>query len=436
MRIRSQAFIVGFVVLLASASAWLGTTSLIARQTTLDSTLYSGLRWRMLGPFRGGRVDAVSGVPAGRTSSTSARSTAACGRRSTPAACGRRSSTRSRSRRSARSPSRRRSPDTVYVGSGESTLRDSTGYGNGMYKSTDAGKTWTHIGLDDTQHIGKIAVDPKNPNIVFVAAIGHLYDAHPERGVFRSQDGGKTWTESAVQGRQRRRRRRRDRSDELAGRLRRRCGIRAGRPGTPTSRRTDRAAASSSRRTAARPGSSSTNGLPASVHRPKRASPSRRAIRGASTPSSMTSCLRAHRRARRVRARRRAAAAAPVAARRPQAAPGDAAPRRRRAASTAPTTPARRGRRCPATRRSGAAAGTSSKIAVDPKNADIVYVPNVAVIAIEGRRQDVGAAARIAGRRRLPPGVGLARRPEHDDRRERSGRDHHAQRARPTIRAT
>ena len=85
------------------------------------------------------------------------------------------------------------SPDTIYVGSGESTLRDSVGYGNGMYKSTDAGRTWTHIGLDDTQHIGKVAVDPRNPNIVFVAAIGHLYDAHPARGVFRSQDGGRTW---------------------------------------------------------------------------------------------------------------------------------------------------------------------------------------------------------------------------------------------------
>src|SRR5262249_31537538 len=85
------------------------------------------------------------------------------------------------------------SPDTVYVGSGESTLRDSTGYGNGMYKSTDAGKTWTHIGLETTQHIARVAVDPKNANIVFVAAIGHLYDAHPDRGVFKTIDGGKTW---------------------------------------------------------------------------------------------------------------------------------------------------------------------------------------------------------------------------------------------------
>src|SRR6478735_8249449 len=62
-----------------------------------------------------------------------------------------------------------------------------------MYKSIDAGKTWTHVGLDNTQHIGRVAIDPKNANVVFVAAIGHLYEANPDRGVFRTRDGGKTW---------------------------------------------------------------------------------------------------------------------------------------------------------------------------------------------------------------------------------------------------
>src|SRR5512141_1019196 len=85
-------------------------------------------------------------------------------------------------------------PDVVYAGSGESTLRDSAGYGNGVYKSMNGGKDWTHIGLDETHHIGKIAVDPRNPNILFVAAIGHLYAANKERGVFRSTDAGRTWT--------------------------------------------------------------------------------------------------------------------------------------------------------------------------------------------------------------------------------------------------
>jgi photosystem II stability/assembly factor-like uncharacterized protein len=164
-----------------------------ARQA-YDASLYSGLRWRMLGPFRGGRVDAVSGVP-GRPNEFYFGSvnggvwkTIDAGRVWTPifdsqpiASIG----------AVAVAPS---APDTIYVGSGESTLRDSVGYGNGMYKSIDAGKTWTRIGLEDTQHIGKIAVDPRNPDILFVAAIGHLYEAHPARGVYRSRDGGKSWT--------------------------------------------------------------------------------------------------------------------------------------------------------------------------------------------------------------------------------------------------
>jgi photosystem II stability/assembly factor-like uncharacterized protein len=81
----------------------------------------------------------------------------------------------------------------VYVGTGESDIRSQHSYGIGMYKSTDAGKTWTHIGLEDTQHIGKVVVDPANPNRVYVAALGHVYDPNPERGVYRSTDGGATW---------------------------------------------------------------------------------------------------------------------------------------------------------------------------------------------------------------------------------------------------
>jgi len=152
-----------------------------------------GLDWRMLGPFRGGRVDAACGVP-GRPDeyyfghvNGGVWKTIDAGRTWSPifddqpvASIG----------ALAVAPS---APDVIYVGTGESTLRDSVGFGNGVYKSTDAGRTWTHLGLDATQHIGKIAVDPKNPDVVFVAAIGHLYAANPERGVFRSRDGGRTW---------------------------------------------------------------------------------------------------------------------------------------------------------------------------------------------------------------------------------------------------
>src|SRR5437899_255454 len=166
---------------------------LAAQQPTFDPGLYAGLRWRMLGPFRGGRVDAVSGVP-GRPHEFCFGSvnggvwkTIDAGRTWTPifdaqpiASIGALAVSSS-------------NPDTIYVGSGESTLRDSVGYGNGMYKSIDGGRTWTHVGLEDTHHIGRVAVDPKNANIVFVAVIGHFYAAHPARGVYRSRDGGATW---------------------------------------------------------------------------------------------------------------------------------------------------------------------------------------------------------------------------------------------------
>jgi photosystem II stability/assembly factor-like uncharacterized protein len=155
--------------------------------------LASDLRWRMLGPFRAGRVDAVAGV-VGRPNefyfghvNGGVWKTVDAGRVWTPvfddqpvASIG----------ALAVAPS---APDVVYVGTGESTPRDSMGYGNGVYKSTDGGRSWTHLGLEATQHIGKISVDPRNPDVVFVAAIGSLYASNPERGVFRSRDGGRSW---------------------------------------------------------------------------------------------------------------------------------------------------------------------------------------------------------------------------------------------------
>jgi photosystem II stability/assembly factor-like uncharacterized protein len=85
-------------------------------------------------------------------------------------------------------------PNVVYVGTGEPDIRGQHSYGIGMYKSTDAGKTWTHIGLENSQHIGRIVVDPASPERVYVAVLGHAYDANPERGVYRSTDGGAHWT--------------------------------------------------------------------------------------------------------------------------------------------------------------------------------------------------------------------------------------------------
>jgi photosystem II stability/assembly factor-like uncharacterized protein len=84
----------------------------------------------------------------------------------------------------------------LYVGTGEPNNRQSSSFGDGMYKSTDAGKTWTHIGLRETQSIGRVVVHPRNPDIVWVAAVGHLFGPNDERGVFMTTDGGKTWSKT------------------------------------------------------------------------------------------------------------------------------------------------------------------------------------------------------------------------------------------------
>lgn len=85
-------------------------------------------------------------------------------------------------------------PEIVWVGSGEANNRQSSSWGNGVYKSTDGGKTWEHLGLKDSHHIGRIVIHPTNPEIVYVAAAGHLWGANRERGLYKTTDGGKTWT--------------------------------------------------------------------------------------------------------------------------------------------------------------------------------------------------------------------------------------------------
>ena len=160
----------------------------------IDPAGFAGMQWRMIGPFRGGRVNAVTGVPGqpnvfyfGSVGGGVWKSENS-GRTWTPifddqniASIG----------AIAVAPS---STNTIYVGTGEADMRSQNSFGDGMYKSTDGGKTWTHIGLENTRQIGRIDVDPKNPNIVFVAALGHVYGPNPDRGIFRSADGGKTWT--------------------------------------------------------------------------------------------------------------------------------------------------------------------------------------------------------------------------------------------------
>ncbi|HKX06595.1 MAG TPA: glycosyl hydrolase, partial [Stellaceae bacterium] len=154
-----------------------------------------GLKWRCIGPPRGGRVVAVAGDPADkavayfgacaggiwktidggvywRCVSDGFMGSAAVGA-------------------IAVAPS---DSNVIYAGSGETTIRIDVSYGDGVYKSIDAGRTWSHVGLKASKHIGRIAIHPRDPDIAFVAALGDIFGPHEERGVFRTTDGGKSWT--------------------------------------------------------------------------------------------------------------------------------------------------------------------------------------------------------------------------------------------------
>ena len=84
-------------------------------------------------------------------------------------------------------------PDTVWVGTGEVLMARSSYAGTGVFKSTNAGKTWTNMGLEDSHHIGRVLIHPQDPDVVYVAAIGHNYSFNEERGLFKTTDGGETW---------------------------------------------------------------------------------------------------------------------------------------------------------------------------------------------------------------------------------------------------
>ncbi len=154
----------------------------------------NGLKWRMIGPFRGGRVVTVAGVPGDSTTfyfggvNGGIWKTIDAGVVWTPIFDGQSVGSIGAL---AVAPS---DPKVIYAGTGESDIREDLSSGNGVYKSTDSGATWTHIGLEDTRQISRIVIDPQNANVVYVGALGHVYAPNEERGVYKSVDGGAHWT--------------------------------------------------------------------------------------------------------------------------------------------------------------------------------------------------------------------------------------------------
>jgi len=158
-----------------------------------EDKLFKGMKYRLIGPFRGGRSLTAAGIPGDPTtyyfgatgggvwkSTDGAMSWAPVFDKEGTSAVGSLAVARS-------------NPNVVYVGTGEACIRGNISHGDGVYKSLDGGKTWKNIGLRDSRAIGKIIIHPTNPDIVFVAALGHPFGSNAERGIFRTTDGGKTW---------------------------------------------------------------------------------------------------------------------------------------------------------------------------------------------------------------------------------------------------
>ena len=199
--------IVAQIFLLTSLITTIATSTLAQQQTSPSQTpssqqapgnaaapIFKSLQYRSIGPFRGGRVTAVAGVASqplvyyfGATGGGVWKTTDG-GINWEPV-----SDNYFKTGSVGAIGISDADPNTIYVGMGESPIRGNVSHGDGVYKSMDAGKTWKHVGLSDTRHIARVRVNPRNPDVVYVAALGHIFGPGAERGVFRSKDGGKTW---------------------------------------------------------------------------------------------------------------------------------------------------------------------------------------------------------------------------------------------------
>lgn len=159
-----------------------------------DPIFLQDLQWRCIGPTRGGRVVAVAGDPSDPMTAYFGAVAGGVWKTTDGGTYWENVSDGYFSTSSIGALAVADSdPNVIYAGTGETTIRTDVSYGDGVYRSTDAGKTWTQLGLEETHHIGEIRVHPKNPDLVYVAALGHAFGPNEERGVYRSENGGQTW---------------------------------------------------------------------------------------------------------------------------------------------------------------------------------------------------------------------------------------------------
>ncbi|MCC6935652.1 MAG: hypothetical protein IT333_03970, partial [Thermomicrobiales bacterium] len=162
---------------------------------TIDPKLYGSLEYRNIGPHRGGRVVAVAGDAHDRNVFYFGSTGGGVWKTKDGGKSWRNVSDGFFKYASVGALAVSQSdPNVIYAGMGETSIRGNVSRGDGVYKSTDAGRTWQHMGLAETRNIGEIQIHPSNPDVVYVAALGHVWGPNEERGVFRSTDGGATWT--------------------------------------------------------------------------------------------------------------------------------------------------------------------------------------------------------------------------------------------------
>ncbi len=181
------AFLFSFVVAEAQKKTSTSTT------LSFDQSLYSGIKWREVGPYRGGRSSTATGVPGNPNLYYFGTVGGGVWRTKDAGQSYENITDKYFGGTIGAVAVAESDPNVIYVGEGEQTLRNNVSSGWGVWKSTDAGATWKHIGLSDSRHISRIRIHPKNPEIVYVAAMGNLWKPNEMRGIYRSNDGGATW---------------------------------------------------------------------------------------------------------------------------------------------------------------------------------------------------------------------------------------------------